>query len=699
MLHNLPVEHLRNIGPRRGEVLRKEAGISTVEDLIYFRPRRYLDRSTMAKIGDCFNGQTVTVAGKVADVSMSGHSRRFLAVTIADESGELSGVFFGGTQYYAKLFAIGENVLFSGKIEVYKGRVQIVHPDYDFFDDDPSSSVHTGRIIPLYRSNEPLRKAGFTARVFRNLIHDAIEKYITQIDDPLPDDIRIRMNYPVLSTALKAIHFPASDNELTIARSRLAFNELFFLQYYLALSKKYQRLHDQRPQRDIDKSLYLKTIENLPFELTGDQKTVLDEIIRDLANPYSMNRLLQGDVGSGKTAVAVLACTLAVAGGKQCAVMAPTEVLARQHFKVFQKLLPPSVRCVLLTGSLKAKEKLNAQELAASGNCDIVIGTHALIEDAVQFKSLGFAVVDEQHRFGVAQRAALHEKGKSPDLLVMTATPIPRSLTLTLYGDLDSSIIKEKPANRLPIKTLVLSESREEGLYKSMEKYISEGRQCYYVLPLIHESEKSDLTSAIQVYEHFRDDVFKHRRVALLHGKLKSAEKDEVMRSFAAGESDILVSTTVIEVGIDVPNATVMVIHHPERFGLSQLHQLRGRVGRGAHQSYCVLFHPDGISADSKSRIATIGKNNDGFIIAEEDLKMRGAGDFIGNRQSGESSEFEFADLASDYSLVYTAREEAVRIADSISDIEAEITSIRNNYASPDIISGTRLSKILSLIS
>jgi ATP-dependent DNA helicase RecG len=699
MIQNLPVELLRTIGPRRGEVLRKEAGISSVEDLIYFRPRRYLDRSKMARIADCFMNQTVTVAGKVMDISMSGHKRRFLAVTIGDGSGELSGVFFGGTQYYAKLFEPGDDVLFSGKIDVYNGRVQIVHPEYDFFDETPGESVHTGRIIPLYRSTEPMRKAGFTARVFRNLIHDAIGTYIDKIDDPLPPDIVSRMGYPSLATALRAIHFPVSEEELSSARERLAFNELFFLQYYLALSKKYQRIHDKRPPRTVDRSLYDTTLENLPFELTGDQNTVLAEIMTDLSNPYPMNRLLQGDVGSGKTAVAVLACTLAVASGKQCAVMAPTEVLARQHFSVFGKLLPAGVRIALLVGSLKPKEKKSVQESAASGDIDIVIGTHALIEDAVQFRSLGFAVVDEQHRFGVAQRAALHEKGKGPDILVMTATPIPRSLTLTIYGDLDSSVIKHKPANRLPVKTLTLPESREDGLFRSMEKYISEGRQCFYVLPLIHESEKSDLTSAIAVYERFRDSVFTHRRVALLHGRLKAAEKEEVMRAFAAGETDILVSTTVIEVGIDVPNATVMVIHHPERFGLSQLHQLRGRVGRGAHQAYCVLFHPDGISAESAERISVIEKNSDGFAIAEQDLKIRGAGDFIGSRQSGESSEFEFADLAGDFSLVTAAREEAFAAAEAVADIEAEISAIRNNYASPDIISGTRLSKILSLIS
>jgi ATP-dependent DNA helicase RecG len=699
MKTNLPVELLKGIGPKRGQVLREEADVHTIEDLIYFKPRRYLDRSTMAKIVDCFLSQQVTVAGQVVDVSMSGHGRRFLAVTIDDGSGELSGVFFGGTQYYSKLFEVGDHVLFSGKIDIFNKRLQIVHPEYDFFDEDPTKSVHTGRIIPLYRSSDKLKKAGFTSRVFRSLIHSAIEEHIAKLDDPLPISLINKYNYPSLADALRAIHFPVTFEELSRARTRLAFNELFFLQYYLALSKRYQRLHDTKPHRIKNKSLFEQCRASLPFTLTNDQSKAIDEITVDLENPYSMNRLLQGDVGSGKTVVALLACALVISDNKQCAVMAPTEVLAKQHYATFTKLASSHIRIALLTGSTKSKEKKESYNLISEGKIDIVIGTHALIEDIVSFKNLGLVIIDEQHRFGVSQRAALHQKGESPDLLVMTATPIPRSLTLTLYGDLDVSSIHEKPSNRLPIKTLILPESRAEGLYKSIEKYISEGRQCFYVLPLIHESEKMDLESAVTIYDSFKSTIFKNRKVGLLHGKLKSAEKDDIMKQFSDGEIDILVSTTVIEVGIDVPNASVMVIHHPERFGLSQLHQLRGRVGRGQYQSFCVLFHPDKISDDAKHRLAILEINDDGFAISEEDLKIRGAGDFLGNRQHGDSAEFEFADFALDYSLIIQAREDALKYSQTINDIDAEINKIKTTYASADYLTGTRLSKILSLIS
>jgi len=699
MVLNRDIEYVRSIGPKRGAILREEAGISTIEDLVYHAPRRYLDRSKMVKIIDCMSSQEVTVAGKVSDISYGGYGRKFLSVTITDDTDELSGVFFGGTRYYANLFEIGENVLFSGKIDFFKGRKQIVHPDYDFFDEDPSTSVHTGRIIPLYHSTEKLKKAGFTSRVMRNIIHFALEDFAGEVADPLPQKILGKYGYPALSDSLRAIHFPASMDELSLARTRLAFNELFFLQYYLALSKKYQRAHNTKPARQLDRTLFDFCVRSLPFSLTDDQKKCIEEIAFDISQPYAMNRLLQGDVGSGKTIVALLASLLSIAGGSQCVIMAPTEVLARQHYATLVRFAPPETRIALLTGSVRAKGKKEFYQKISDGEIDLAVGTHALIEDNVAFKKLGLVIIDEQHRFGVAQRAALHQKGESPDLLVMTATPIPRSLTLTLYGDLDLSLIKQKPANRLPIKTLVLPESRVDGLYKSMEKYVSEGRQCFYILPLIHESEKIDLESAVAVYERFIMEIFPHRRVALLHGKLSPDEKESVMKSFAEGNTDILVSTTVVEVGIDVPNASVMVIHHPERFGLSQLHQLRGRVGRGAHQSFCVLFHPDDISDEAKKRLRIIEQNPDGFTIAEEDLKIRGAGDFLGTRQHGEFAEFEFADLASDYNLVLAAREDAVAAAESIADIDAEMISIQENYGSAKYMTGTRLARVLSLIS
>lgn len=699
MVLNQDIEHVKGIGPKRGAVLREEAGISTIEDLMYYAPRRYLDRSTLLSISECRAGQEVTVTGKVIETIIERRGRSLLRVIISDGTDSLAGVFFGGIQYYQKLFSPGENVLFSGKIDNFRGLKQIVHPDYDFFDESPSESVHTGRIIPMYPSGEKLKKAGFSSRVFRKLIHSALEEVFVNVEDPLPKELISQHGFLSLAESLREIHFPQSFEALSHARIRLAYNELFFLQYYLALSRGLLRSKITRDKTPLDKTYYNQFISALPFELTSDQQNAIKEISDDLANPFPMNRLLQGDVGSGKTVVALAGCLHTSAWKLQSAVMAPTEILAVQHHKTFTQFIPTGVRIALLTGSTPAKEKKRIAEDTAAGNIDILIGTHALIEDRVQFKNLRLIVIDEQHRFGVNQRALLHQKGNSPDLLVMTATPIPRSLTLTLYGDLDISLIREKPKGRLPVKTLILSEDREKGLYTSMEKYISEGRQCYYILPLINESDKSGLASAVQMYEKFSITVFPHRKVALLHGKMNSGEKDDVMNRFKTGEIDILVSTTVIEVGIDVANATVMIIHHPERFGLSQLHQLRGRVGRGMHQSFCILFHPKNISSETKDRLSVLENNDDGFAIAEKDLSIRGAGDFLGTRQHGESSIFEFADIVRDFSLLESAKKDAECIIEKISDLEHEINEIKIRHADTRYVTGTRLTKVLSLIS
>jgi ATP-dependent DNA helicase RecG len=698
MLKNLPIEELSSIGPVRGSVLREEAGIATVEDLIYYAPRRYLDRSSFLRIADCVKGQQITVAGTVASVRIEGGGR-MLAVQISDETDSLSGIFFGGIRYMQKRFAPGDEVVFSGTVDIFRGRKQIVHPEFDFYGDDPSERVNTGRIIPLYHSNETLQKSGFSSRGFRKIIIQAIRKYLDQIDDPIPSDIRSRLSLPEYASALKSIHFPESMNHIDEARMRLAFNELFFLQYYLHLTRRILREKQGGSATVPDMRWCADFFNKLPFQLTEDQQQTINRISLDISQPFEMNRLVQGDVGSGKTAVAMAAACIVKGLGRQTAVMAPTEVLALQHYEGFTRSLPDGVRCELLISAMPAAKKKKAKERILSGDADIAIGTHALIQDSVDFHDLGLVVVDEQHRFGVEQRAQLRKKGSRTDLLVMTATPIPRSLALTAYGDLDVSIIKEKPAHRIPIKTLVLPESRISGVYTSMEKYIAEGRQCYYVLPLIEESAKSDLTSAKEVYEDLSTSIFSHRRVGLLHGRMKQDEKSAVMTAFRDGSIDILVSTTVIEVGIDVPNASVIVIHHPERFGLSQLHQLRGRVGRSVHQSFCVLLHPDGIGREIKDRLAILAKSEDGFSIAEEDLKLRGAGDFLGTRQHGLASQFEFADLARDLDLLLKARAEAENIVSQLSDADEGMRLFEKKYIRSGDINGSRLAKSLSLIS
>ncbi len=691
------VQFLKGIGPRKAELLKAEAGIETIEDLLYYAPRRYLDRSNFKSIGDCVVGETVTVAGTITGAIIAGKNRRFLQVRIEDGTGSLAGVFFGGAHYLQKILAVGETVFFSGKVDYYR-TFQIVHPDFDFLEDNSLiQSINTGRIVPLYHSTEKLRGIGFDSRGFRRVIRAAIDSQISAITDPFDEGMRARHDLMPLADALMAIHFPNTLESAEGARRRLAFNELFFLQYYLSLSKRHIRESAGTGRRKVDPAPANEFISRLPFTLTSDQRRAIDEIKCDLELPFPMNRLLQGDVGSGKTVVAMAASLLAKSRGDQVALMAPTEVLASQHYRNFLTLLQGAATVALLTGSVPRKKKEEIYESIREGGTDIVIGTHALIQEGVNFKKLGLIIIDEQHRFGVSQRAALREKGETPDLLVMTATPIPRSLSLTIYGDMDLSYLKEKPAERVPIKTMALPESRLGGVYKSVRKYVDQGQQAYFVLPLIEESEKIDLKSAAVAFEHLKN-VFPDLRIDMLHGRMQPEEKEAIMARFKSGETNILVSTTVIEVGVDVPNATVMVIEHAERFGLSQLHQLRGRVGRGSAQSYCVLVYPDDTPDESRGRIETIVRTEDGFEIAEEDLKARGSGEIIGTRQHGDSG-LEFADLRVDLALIMAAREEAAAQVASIGDVSDILNSLKRHAAHSSALSGLRQKRILSILS
>jgi len=693
---SIPVTAIHGIGPVKAEVLKTEAGIETVEDILYYIPRKYLDRSLIKRIVDCFSGEDVTIAGTITSVKLIRRKKVFLQVDVSDGTDSISAVFFGAAGFLHKLFHEGEYILLSGKINIIRSK-QIIHPDFDFIDESSDiKSINTGRIIPLYKSTNALKKAGFDSRGFRRIVKSVIEQYSSGISETLPDAITDKYELININDALKGIHFPDSIDHAEKSRIRLAFNEIYFFQYYILLLKTANRkIMTKKPFSSID--LIHSFTGTLEFNLTEDQKTALSEIEKDMISPFPMNRLLQGDVGSGKTVVALTAALISITRGQQSALMVPTEILARQHYETAVKILPADLKVLLVTGSMSQKEKKTAYEEITNGQADLIIGTHALIQSGIIFKNLGFIIIDEQHRFGVEQRGKLRIKGETPDLLVMTATPIPRSLSMTLYGDLDVSYIRQKPSSRLPVKTMAFPDTRLNGVYNSMRNYLIQGRQIFYVLPIIEESEKIDLKSAVETYNHLKDEVFSDMSVALIHGKIPQNEKEYLMMQFRNGEINILVSTTVIEVGIDIPNANVMVIEHSERFGLAQLHQLRGRVGRGEHQSFCILVHPEKISDDARERIKILTESDNGFIISEKDLQLRGSGQLIGTRQHG-FSEFEFTDLAKDIDLIMNARNEAEKSISEIPDIEEELNNIRHNRFNNQV-KGLRHKRILSLLS
>jgi len=695
-LLNSPVTSVHGIGPVKGEILKTEAGIETVEDLLYYVPRKYLDRSLIKRICDCFSGEEVTVAGNIISVNLIRRKKVFLQVDVSDGTDSMSAVFFGAAGFLHRMFHEGDYVLLSGKVNIIRQK-QIVQPDFDFIDEGSEiKSINTGRIIPLYKSGNSLKKHGFDSRGLRRTTKAALEKYSSSIHETLPLSILNKYNLIKLDDALRGIHFPDSMEHAEKSRIRLAFNEIYFFQYYLLLQKKVN-LKNIKLDRFPVTNILQPFIDTLKFRLTNDQLNALNEIEQDLSAPYPMNRLLQGDVGSGKTIVALASTLIASGRGQQSALMVPTEILALQHFETASKVLPGNIRIRLITGSMSQKEKKIVNREISNGEADLVIGTHALIQAGINFKELGFIIIDEQHKFGVEQRGKLRIKGATPDLLVMTATPIPRSLSMTLYGDLDVSYIREKPADRLPVKTLAFPDSRLKGVYNSMRNYISHGRQIFYVLPIIEESEKIDLKSAVETFNYLKDVEFPNMSIALLHGRVPQDEKESIMNRFRSGGINILVSTTVIEVGIDIPNANVMIIEHAERFGLAQLHQLRGRVGRGEHQSFCILIHPDKISGDARERITIMTESDNGFIIAEKDLNLRGSGQLIGTRQHG-FTDFEFANLATDIDIIINARDEALETISAIPDIDKELDNIKHSRFNKQL-KGLRHKRILALLS
>ncbi|HWZ55461.1 MAG TPA: ATP-dependent DNA helicase RecG [Verrucomicrobiae bacterium] len=667
--------YLKGVGPKRAELL-AERGLRTFHDLISYLPFRYEDRIHFAKIRDIRPGQVYTVRAEVLSGSLVRYSRARGGVyhlLVRDASGALACKFFHG-QYLEKRFKVGQQLVLHGKADLdpaRPGRIEMINPEFEMLGEGDADSTEVGRIVPIYEAI-----GGISSRSMRRIVYLALEKFSGEMPDPLPREILERHNFPSRREAIQFVHFPPATESVDALNSfrskahlRLIFEEFFFYQLSVALRKKSAQqqagiaFHVREPKiREAIKRV-------LPFKPTGAQFRALGEIAADLERGVPMNRLLQGDVGSGKTIVALEAAAIVIENGYQAALMAPTEILAVQHYLSAEKIFARAgYRAELLISGMKAAEKRAALDRVRSGEAQLVVGTHALLEPQVQFHRLGLVIVDEQHRFGVLQRKELMEKGAAPDVLVMTATPIPRTLSLTLYGDLDVSVIDEMPPGRVPVVTRISSDRNLPGVWDFLKREMDAGRQAYVVYPVIEQSKSEEYTrslkAAIVEFERLRSSVFPNRHVGLLHGRLKSEEKGAVMEAFRRHELDLLVATTVIEVGVDVPNATVMVIEHADRFGLSQLHQLRGRIGRGGGKGTCFLIAPQNPSDDARVRLEAMVRTTNGFEIAETDLKLRGPGEFFGTRQHGDRG-FHVANPIRDFEWLEAARREALALVES----------------------------------
>jgi ATP-dependent DNA helicase RecG len=679
-----PLQFLKGVGPRRAADL-EHVGLNTVEDLLYRFPIRYEDRGRFEPIVSLTPGRPASIAVRVLSCGLRSTRRpgfKIFEALVADASGAIRAIWLN-QPFLRDVFAAGQHVVLYGATELRaRGSPQLTNPQYEILDEEDRETVHTGRIVPVYE------KAGsVTPKLQRRFVFDVLQRLPADLPDQVPEDLRLRLGLPSRSAALLAAHFPsaeASVDELnqfkTPAQRRLIFEEAFLFQTGV-IARRRAAAAEPKPHRVIvDDRIRGSARRVLPFHLTGGQRQALKEIVDDLQRSHPMNRLLQGDVGSGKTIVALIAALVAMENGLQVAFMAPTEILAEQHFLNISRLLQPSrFRTALLTGAATGVARREALAEIDAGSIQLIVGTHALVQEDVRFKQLGLVVIDEQHRFGVLQRATLREKGLHPDVLVMTATPIPRTLALTVYGDVDTSTIKELPPGRLPVKTIAKPEGRREEIYQFARGQIDAGRQVYVIYPLVEESEKVDVRAATEMADHLTHDVFPEYRVGLLHGRMKSDAKERVMKAFAAGEIHILVSTTVVEVGVDVPNASLMIVEHAERFGLSQLHQLRGRVGRDAHQAFCILAYQSPLTDDARQRVKAMTDTTDGFAIAEADLRLRGPGDFFGTRQAGVPT-FRLIDLIRDRDVLDLAQREAASWFDAVHPNGAAITALINDW-------------------
>jgi ATP-dependent DNA helicase RecG len=684
-----PLTYVKGIGPARAAMLEAK-GLTTVEDLLGYVPFRYEDRSNVKTVAQLAPGEMATAIVEVLAAKLSGFKRRNLGLFEARFSDAsraiLVGKWFHGG-YLANVLAAGMKLAVYGKVEFdsYSGELTMLHPEFEILtgeDDEGEAGLHTGRIVPIYEAAGKL-----TARLLRTFTHRILAE-VPPEEDRLPESIRRHLRFPDRAAAIRETHFPPPDSDLRLlnafrsqAQQRLIFEEFFWLECGVALKRAKARAVPGIGF-EIDERVRERVKAMLPFKPTEAQKRVIQEIAADMKDPHPMNRLLQGDVGSGKTIVAAEAAVIAIENGYQVAVLAPTEILATQHAFYFKQILSKlGYVTVLLTGSFTGREKAKLKQIVAEGLAHVVVGTHALLEKDVEFKRLGLAIIDEQHRFGVLQRLGLVQKGVTPDVLVMTATPIPRTLAMTLYGDLDVSVIDQLPPGRKPILTKHYTADRTEHAYSFIRKQIDEGRQAYVVYPVIEESETQAMKAAQQMHEHLSREVFPDLAVGLMHGRLGAEEKEAAMRDFKEGRTKILVSTTVIEVGVDVPNATVMLVEQAERFGLAQLHQLRGRVGRGAAQSYCILL-TEKMNDTARERIRTLVESTDGFYISEMDLKLRGPGEFFGTKQSGLPS-LRVANILRDGELLEHARREAASFIErppSEDELRRAVQYIRDHW-------------------
>ncbi len=681
-----PVVYLKGVGPRKAELLKKELNIVSFDDLLNCFPFRYVDKSKIYKVSEVTTDTTwFQLKGKISKLKPVGDKRmKYITASFTDESGTIGLVWFRGLSWIKNAFATNKEYILFGKPSIFKNSFNFVHPEIEEFD-PMQENVSGQRLEGVYSSTENLKNNGLGSRGISKLMRRLLNQAADSIYETLPDQLINHFKLIPRKTALLNIHFPETTGIIEKAIHRLKFEELLFLQLQILQQKTF--LQDRIPGQVFDKvGNYLNDFyaKHLPFELTNAQKRVIKEIRLDMKSGKQMNRLLQGDVGSGKTLVALMNMLIALDNGFQCCLMAPTEILATQHFNSIKKMLGKmDVRIALLTGSTKkaARKPIHAELL--DGSLQILIGTHALIEETVRFKNLGFVVIDEQHRFGVAQRAKLWKKNTTPPhVLVMTATPIPRTLAMTLYGNLDVSIIDEMPPGRKAIKTLHFWETKRLRVIGFIREQIKQGRQIYIVYPLIKESEKLDLKNLNDGFENIiRDFPLPEYQVSVLHGRMKPEDKDFEMKRFVEGKTDIMVSTTVIEVGVDVSNASVMIIENAERFGLSQLHQLRGRVGRGAEQSYCILMSGNKLSAEGRKRLEIMVKTNDGFEISEADLQLRGPGDIQGTKQSG-LLDFKIANLAKDGELIAKTR----RVAEHILSKDPKLSAVENKLLKQQLL-------------
>jgi ATP-dependent DNA helicase RecG len=668
---NDSIQYLKGVGPKRAEAF-AQVGISTCTDLIEYFPRRYLDRSNIVSLDSIRTDQEVTVIGKIETAGMHKRRRRIFYLVISDGKGILEAVWFNRVDFYKSMFKMGEWVSLSGKVSYYRG-YQMIHPDFDKLGDgDLSNMINTGKILPLYPSTENLKKVGLNSYTVRKLMNNLIKNYLHQINEILPEDIIIKHGFLNRQDSYRNIHFPESEELLNKSILRFKYEELFFLQ----LISVAQNYHTRNVEIGISFNKTSTHIEelyrNLPFQMTTSQKRVVKEIRADMKSVHPMNRLLHGDVGSGKTLVALMAMLIAIDNGYQAAFMVPTEILAEQHYiNIAKALKNMNVSIRILTSNTAKEDRRRLLDEIKSNKPQIVIGTHALIQEDVDFSRLGLVIIDEQHRFGVLQRGALLQKGINADLLIMTATPIPRTLALTIYGHLDISIINEMPPGRKPVATCWKYDNQSLQILNFIKERVDSGEQAFIVFPLVEESEKLDLKAAKESYERLKEETFKEYPIALLHGRLKSKDKEMIMQQFFNGKIKILVSTVVIEVGIDVPNASVMLIEHAERFGLSQLHQLRGRVGRGNYKSYCILKTPDNINPVAQQRMKIMTSTDDGFIIADKDLKLRGMGDFYGTKQHGFPI-FKIANPILDQDIISLTRNDAIAIVNEDPELRKE---------------------------